>query len=230
MTELALKLQLSAGVSELNLRVHDLIIAGWTGRDQAALDAHIRELAAVGVAAPSRTPIFYRVSESLLTTADAIQVLGTDSTGEVEFVLIQDSERLLVGLGSDQTDRKAEAIGVALSKQMCAKVLAAEVWEFSTVEPHWDSLILRSYAVSEGKRVIYQEGSVAKTLSPQKLIELYTGMSGRPFGSGTAMFSGTLPVIGELRWSSEFTMELADPVLKRTISHRYAIRPLPVES
>ena len=47
-----------------------LVIAGWTGRDQNALEAHIRELEALGIARPKTTPIFYRVAASLLTTAD----------------------------------------------------------------------------------------------------------------------------------------------------------------
>jgi hypothetical protein len=51
-------------------------VAGWTGRDVAALEKHIRELEAIGVKRPKTTPIFYRVSASLLTTDDTIQALG----------------------------------------------------------------------------------------------------------------------------------------------------------
>lgn len=103
------------------MTIEDLVMAGWTGRDQSAVEAHIQELAALGVPGPKRTPIFYRVSASLLTSADKVQVIGFDSTGEVEFVLIQDGERLLAGLGSARTDRKAETIGVTLAKQMCPR-------------------------------------------------------------------------------------------------------------
>ena len=38
----------------------ELVIAGWTGRDEAALRKHIEELAAIGVKPPKTTPIFYR--------------------------------------------------------------------------------------------------------------------------------------------------------------------------
>jgi hypothetical protein len=216
-------------VGDLPLHVHirDLVIAGWTGRDQAAVDAHIQELAELGVAPPKRTPIFYRVSTSLLTSEDSVQVIGSDSTGEVEFVLIQDGERLLVGLGSDHTDRKAETLGVTLSKQMCPKPLAAGVWEFGSVEPHWDELILRSYVVADGARALYQQGSVAAMRHPRDLMERYAGGPG--LQPGTAMFCGTLPVTGGFRWASEFVMELDDPVLKRSITHSYTIRALPVE-
>ena len=97
-----------------------LIIAGWTGRDEAALKKHIKELEEIGVKPPKTTPIFYRVSASLFCHADAIQVSGPDTSGEVEFVLIQGDE-LCVALGSDHTDRKAETMGVSLSKQLVAK-------------------------------------------------------------------------------------------------------------
>ena len=102
--------------------------AGWTGRNVEALEKHILELEALGVKRPKSTPIFYRVSADLLTTRPSIEVLGTASTGEVEFVLFSLADGLWVGLGSDHTDRKAETIGVSLSKQMCAKPIAATAW------------------------------------------------------------------------------------------------------
>ena len=43
-------------------------IAGWTGRNLAALEAHIKELEALGVKRPKSVPIFYRNAASLLTT------------------------------------------------------------------------------------------------------------------------------------------------------------------
>ena len=52
----------------LDLRaVRELVIAGWTGKDVAALEKHIRELEAIGVKRPKTTPIFYRVAAALLT-------------------------------------------------------------------------------------------------------------------------------------------------------------------
>jgi hypothetical protein len=44
-----------------------LVIAGWAGRGQAAVDHHIKELAAIGVPRPSTVPIFYRVAAATLT-------------------------------------------------------------------------------------------------------------------------------------------------------------------
>jgi len=101
--------------------VRELVIAGWTGRDVAALEKHIRELEAIGVRRPKTTPIFYRVAAALLTGDDAIEVLGYRSSGEAECVVYSFDGGLFVGVGSDHTDRQAEAVGVSLSKQMCAK-------------------------------------------------------------------------------------------------------------
>src|SRR5262245_44971210 len=134
--------------------VNELVIAGWTGRDEAALQKHIRELEEIGVKPPKTTPIFYRVAASLFTHAQEIQVSGPDTSGEVEFVLLKTDKDLLVALGSDHTDRKAETIGVSLSKQLCAKPVSAEAWRYQEVKPHWEKLVLRSWQDGE----LYQEG------------------------------------------------------------------------
>jgi hypothetical protein len=42
--------------------IDDAIMAGWTGRDPAAVEKHIREFEALGVKRPASTPIFYRVA------------------------------------------------------------------------------------------------------------------------------------------------------------------------
>ena len=104
-------------------------MAGWTGRDVAALEKHIRELEEIGVKRPKSTPIFYRNAASLLTTADTIEVLGEHSSGEIEYVIHAIGGDLFVGVGSDHTDRKAETINVSLSKQMCAKPVSRKIWK-----------------------------------------------------------------------------------------------------
>ena len=200
------------------MEVRELVIAGWTGRDEQSLRKHIRELEALGVKPPKTTPIFYRVSAHLLTFSDQIQVSGPDTSGEVEFVLLQGSE-LRVALGSDHTDRKAETIGVSLSKQLCAKPVSRESWRYDEVKPHWERLMLRSW--TDGK--LYQEGPVTAIRSPEDLMSRY------PLKPGYAMFCGTLAAEGGIRGGARFTMELEDPVLKRKLSHEYRVRMLPVE-
>ena len=208
--------------------IDTLVIAGWTGRDVAALEHHIEELKAIGVQPPSTVPLYYRVAAGLLTQADAIEVLGPDSSGEAEPVLVGTPDRLWVTVGSDHTDRRLEAWGVAASKQVCAKVVGRHAWRFEDVEPHWDRLILRSFIVEDGRTVPYQEGLLGKIRAPRDLIAGWRGERRLP--SGVAMFCGTLPAIGGVRPATRFEMQLEDPVLGRTLSHGYDVETLPVVS
>ncbi len=201
------------------MELTNLVIAGWTGRDEAALRKHIRELEAIGVKPPKTTPIFYRVAAALFTHADEIQVSGPDTSGEVEFVLVQTDFELRVAVGSDHTDRKAETIGVSLAKQLCAKPVSRESWRYDEVKPHWEKLVLRSWSDGE----LYQEGSVAAMRSPEDLLARYS------LEPGWAMFGGTLAAKGGIRPGKVFRMELEDPVRKRRLAHEYRIRVLPVE-
>jgi len=204
----------------MTYRVSELVIAGWTGRDQAALQKHIRELEEIGVKPPKTTPIFYRVAASLFTTAGEIEVSGADTSGEVEFVLLKSDTELRVTVGSDHTDRKAETIGVSLSKQLCAKPVSPESWRYDEVKPHWERLMLRSWADGE----LYQEGPVTAMRAPEDLLQRFGGLR-----RGWAMFCGTLAAKGGIRPAAKFAMELEDPVLGRKLRHEYAIKVLPVE-
>jgi hypothetical protein len=204
--------------------IKELVIAGWTGRDEQALKKHIRELEEIGVKPPKSTPIFYRVAASLLTFSGEIQVSGPDTSGEVEFVLLSRADGLWVTVGSDHTDRKAETVGVALSKQLCAKPIAPDAWRYGEVKPHWEELVLRSWIFEQGKRTLYQEGTVDALRSPEDLISKFGKLA-----PGYAMFGGTFAAKGGIRGAERFALELDDPVLKRKLSHEYSIKVLPVE-
>jgi Protein of unknown function (DUF2848) len=210
----------------LTLAIDQAVIAGWTGRDPVARDKHIAELEAIGIARPASTPIYYRVSARRLTTEDSIEVSGEDSSGEVEFVLIGWQGRIFVGCGSDHTDRKVEAYSVTVSKQMCDKPIASVLWELEDVIGHWDRMILRSFAVIGGARVLYQEGTLDGMLSVADLIQ--RGFGGNTLPDGCAMFGGTFAAKGGIRSASRFEFELEDPVLKRVIKHGYDVVTLPV--
>ena len=208
--------------------IKNLVVAGWTGRNVDALEAHIKELEALGVKRPKTVPIFYRNAASLLTTGAAIECVGDKSSGEVEFVLYALDDGMWIGVGSDHTDRKAETIAVTLSKQMCAKPVGATLWRYDEVKPHWDKLKLRSYVPGDGgARRLYQEGPVTNMRSPEELIKLYTG--GDTLAPGTAMYCGTFAVHGGISYSGTFEMELDDPVLGRKLTHGYKIVQLPDE-
>ena len=210
----------------LTLAIDHAVIAGWTGRDPVARDKHIAELEAIGIARPASTPIYYRISARRLTTEDSIEVCGTESSGEVEFVLIGWQGRIFVGVGSDHTDRKVETYSVTVSKQMCDKPIAPVLWELEEVAAHWDQMILRAFAWIDSARVLYQEGTLNSMLPVTELIRRQFGDKGLP--DGCAMFGGTFAAKGGIRPASRFEFELEDPVLKRSIRHAYDVIVLPV--
>jgi len=215
----------SEGVDTRTISLRTAVVAGWTGRDPVAREKHIAELVALGVARPATTPIYYRVSASRLTTAPQIEAVGENSSGEVEVLLIRDAGKVWVGVGSDHTDRKVETYNVTISKQMCDKPIAPELWPFDDVRDHWDSLILRSWIEESGEQRLYQEGTVAAMLVPQTIVAGFEPNG--ELADGTAMFCGTLAARGGIRPSNRFSFELADPVRNRRIAYAYDIISLP---
>jgi hypothetical protein len=191
----------------LTLAIDKAVIAGWTGRDPVARDTHIAELEAIGIARPATTPIYYRCSARRITQEDRIEVCGEDSSGEVEFVLIGWQGRIFV-------------------KQMCDKPVASALWELEDVIGHWDQMILRSWALIDGARVLYQEGTLDAMLPVKDLIA--GGFGGKGLPDGCAMFGGTFAAKGGIRPADRFEFELEDPVLKRKISHGYDVITMPV--
>ena len=222
---LSFQLHSAQATHTLQADFSQLVIAGWAGRDAAAIEHHIEELAALGVPRPSAVPLYYRVAADQLTQADAIQVVGSHSSGEVEAFVFAQGSQLCVSLASDHTDRELEAHSVALSKQVCAKPVARDAWRFDEVAPHWDQLQVRAWIEEGGAEVLYQDGTLASLRSARELIGGYTG--GPPLAGGTGMTCGTVAVIGGIRPASVFRMELRDPVLNRRIGHRYTIDVLP---
>jgi hypothetical protein len=206
--------------------VSNAVVAGWTGRDSEAVERHIRELEELGVARPASIPTYYRVAASRFTSAPVIEVSGEQSSGEVEFVLLQSNGRLWVGAGSDHTDRLVESYNVTVSKQMCDKPVATTFWAFDDVAGHWDQLRLRSSIHEHGETVRYQDGPVSAMRAPLDLIGQYTG--GGPLPEGTMMMCGTLAAAGGIRPSRHFHLSLEDPVLGRQIEHAYEVRCLPI--
>src|SRR5262249_39075425 len=156
-----------------------------------ALNEHIEELKAIGVQTPPHVPMFYRLGAELLTQAEEIQVLGDDTTAEVEPVLVGSRDRLWVTAGADPTDRKIESYGVAIAKQVCPKVVARSAWRFEDVEAHWDQLVLRSFVEEGGRRVLYQEGPLAAIRAPRELVAAWNSGNQR-LPPGVALFCGTL--------------------------------------
>ncbi|NKE65527.1 DUF2848 domain-containing protein [Ramlibacter sp. RBP-2] len=223
--KLAFTVEAAGRTSQLQVDIDTFVIAGWAGRDRAAIDHHIEELAAIGVPRPSAVPLYYRVAENQLTQSPRIQAVGPHSSGEVETFVFTAGGELYVSLTSDHTDRKLESHSVALSKQLCAKPVGTTAWRFADVAGHWDELVIRSRIVEDGQQVVYQEGALSALRLPVELINGYT--NGRPLPERCAMSCGTVGAIGGIRPSTSFEMELFDPRSGRSLRHAYTVDVLP---
>lgn len=219
-------LEFRAGGAVLPLELTHLIVAGWTGRDADAIAHHIEELAALGVPAPSATPLYYRVSAPLLSTAPMIEVVGPASSGEVEPLIVEAGGKRYLGLASDHTDRALEAHSVAMSKQVCAKPCAAELWPWEEVADQLEEIELESWIEEGGTWVPYQSGTIAAI---RPLADLIAGskISQLAAEGPAAMLCGTFGAKGGVRPAARFRMEMRDPKTGRKITHEYQTRTLP---
>jgi hypothetical protein len=219
-----------AGHGPIRIDIKAGVIAGWTGRNADAVAHHIAELAEIGVPAPSTVPLYYRVSDLMFTTDNQIQCLDDTASGEAEPTLVDDGERLYLGLGSDHTDRKLEAYSVAHSKQICPKPIAPVLWDFDEVSGHLDDIRIRSFIREGGDWVPYQDGTLAAIRPLAELIAANPlTQNGNRLAAGTAMMCGTFAVLsGGVRPAKEFRMEMIDDRLGRRIEHAYHMITLPV--
>ena len=225
---LSFELHTLQGTRPIEVDVDQFVIAGWAGRDPAAIEHHIQELADIGVPRPSSVPLFYRVAQQQLTQAPVVQVVGPHSSGEVEVLLFVHDGQACVSLTSDHTDRQLESHSVALSKQVCAKPVARAAWPLAEVLDHWDELRVRSTIVEQGQEVVYQDGQLSSLLPVSELVQRFCGAAQLP--ERTAMSCGTVAVIGGIRPAGVFTMVLSDERLDRQLSHRYELDVLPCVS
>jgi len=225
-----LKFQVEGG-SAFEVQPTRLVVAGWTGRDAAAIEHHIEELAAIGVPRPSSVPLYYRMARSLLTQEVELEMLGSASSGEAEPVLVRQGGRWWLTVGSDHTDRAVETYSVAVSKQLCAKPLARTAWAWDEVAARADGLTLRSEIFEGGRWVTYQEGPMARIRPLQSLID---GLpADLPLADGLVMFCGTLGALPRedgvgIRPAERMRVQLVD--CNVSLHHEYRVTPLPLVS
>ncbi|GAA0910265.1 DUF2848 domain-containing protein [Pseudonocardia zijingensis] len=225
MTELAFDLPDGTSVP---VTVTRLLNAGYAGREQDEVAAHVAELAELGVPAPEVTPALYPVAPYLAAQADGVPVQHGRTSGEAEWALVVAGPRpedLLLTVACDHTDRALEVHGVAWSKNAGLDVLGNGAWRLADVEDHLDELRLRAWVAHDGgPEQLIQDSTLAALLPPRHWLDDIAEL----LEPGTVLLSGTVAMLpGVDQFGDRWRVELADPVTGQTLELAYAVERMP---
>lgn len=213
--------------SQRRVGVRSVLNAGYAGRDQAEVKAHIDELAELGVPGPSTTPALYPVSPYLAQQVETVWAPHAKTSGEAEWgLVIDDAGEVLLTVACDHTDRDLEVHGVAWSKNASPDVLGARAWRLDDVRDHLDRITLKAWVVAGDGEKLIQDGTLAALLTPDHWLGVLTERGLRQ--PGTVLISGTIAMLpGVDQFADGWRVELADPTNGETIEAAYAVRRLP---
>ncbi|WP_017594850.1 DUF2848 domain-containing protein [Nocardiopsis potens] len=222
----ALSFELPDGSTRI-ATVERLLNAGYAGRSQEDVAAHVAELAELGVPAPSAVPALYPVSPYLARQTDRVDAQHGRTSGEAEWALVvDDGGDLLLTAACDHTDRELEVHGVAWSKNAGPDVLARRAWRLEDVRPRIDGLTLRAWVAHGGEETLIQDGTLADLLTPDYWVEVL-----RERGEllpGTVLISGTIPMAeGVDQFAEGWRVELGDPATGDAIRLGYRVAAMP---
>lgn len=208
--------------SDIDLDAPRLIIAGYTGRNAAAVAAHIEELAAIGIPPPASVPAFFELDPGLVTSDPVVTIARSNTSGEVEPVLIRHSGRHYLGVGSDHTDRDMERTDIAASKGACPKPVGHQVILLpdGLTALYWDAIDVESDVDGEP----YQRGSLAALRTPTDLLSRLTATIGE-VEDDLVMFCGTLPLLtGAFHAGRHWRLQLQVDA-NTSLTHSYEVLP-----
>jgi Protein of unknown function (DUF2848) len=225
MTELIFSLR---DGSSITVAVTRLLNAGYTGRAQEEVAAHVAELAELGVPAPKVTPALYPVAPYLAAQVDAVPVQHGRTSGEAEWALVVAGaapEDLLLTVACDHTDRALEVHGVAWSKNAGLDVLGRRAWRLLDVEDHLDDLRLRAWVTHDGgPEQLIQDTTLATLLPPRYWLTAIAEL----LVPGTVLLSGTVSMLPEVdQFADQWRVELADPTTGDNLGLSYAVERMP---
>jgi len=220
----------TGNLASITLQWDAVAAGGYCSRDQKGALAHVEELKAIGVPAPSKIPIIFWFEPSRVITGDILYVVGDKTSGEVEFFFARDEKgEAFITVASDHTDRELEVSSIPKAKQVCSKVIAKECWKLEEIRNHWDDIVISSSIQSglDSPEELYQKGPLGEIIEPE-ILEKIIKKDCPIQGARIAYFSGTHPLIsGNTVYAKRFFMKMTDPVLNREISHSYKVVFLP---
>ncbi len=137
--------------------------------------------------------------------------------GEVEFVVIDTPSGLYIAPGVDLFDEVLEQTDIEGSKNLSATPIGKTALRLADVRKDWDSFKL--WMRFDGRLV--QEGSVAKMMEPEKLLDL--AAPARKAGGITCVYSGSMPYV-EAPKAGFTEVELGLEGAGRRLTHRFRLK------
>lgn len=203
----------------------ELYAIGYAGRNKDKTWEHIEELKKIGVPEPKSVPELYHLNPELLNYSDTVHIIGDETSGEVEIVLIADKDgNIEVTVGSDHTDRGLETISIQKSKQICPKPIAEETIKFDEIEDEWDDLELFSSVKKDGEWKEYQSGKVSAIVPLDEIVEFLKKHNVEL--KDVIVFCGTVPLLDDFVFGDAFKCGLTSNKLDKTIEIEYKINKL----
>lgn len=211
----------------VTVEVTALLNAGYAGRDQNEVRAHIDELADLGVPAPTTTPALYPVAPYLAQQVDHVSVQHERTSGEAEWAMViagPDEADVLITAACDHTDRALEVHGVAWSKNAGPDVLGTQAWRLVDLLDHLDSIRIIGRVGAD--RTVIQDSTFGALLSPDYWRDVLRERGEHT--PGTVLISGTVAMTpGVDQFADYWEVELVDEVLGRSVRCGYRVLPMP---
>lgn len=227
------------------VQVRSLLNAGYSGRAQDEVAAHVAELARLGVPAPATTPALYPVAPYLAAQTDSVPAQHGRTSGEAEWALVVAGpapEDVLLVAACDHTDRALEVHGVAWSKNAGLDVLSEQAWRLVDVADHLDEIRLRAWVGPVDERVdagdgddlgtdtdrgeLIQDATLAALLRPEHWLGVLRGRG--LLRTGTVLLGGTVAMVAGVNpFADRWTVRLDDPVTGAGLVVAYRVDRLP---
>lgn len=222
------KLSFFFNEKEIDFEFDKVYVIGYAGRDMEKTQEHIDELEReLGVVPPKKIPTIFEVSKEMVTQDSNLKFVGEKTSGEAEYIILIQKEKVYITIGSDHTDRALESVNIFKSKQVCLKPIAKAIWDYEDIKGHWDTIRLTSSQVVDGKEIKYQDDTLASILPVEKIIEELKRRIGDIDNS--IIYSGTVPLIGGFEFGSKFISKMIDEKSGKTINLDYEINLIPEE-
>ncbi|CAM3219510.1 hypothetical protein PSET11_00618 [Arthrobacter ulcerisalmonis] len=209
--------------STQDVEVKHLLNAGYAGREQDEVQAHIAELAELGVPGPATTPALYPVSPYLAQQVSEVQVQHARTSGEAEWALVITDDGVLLTVACDHTDRALEVHGVAWSKNASPDVLGRKAWRLDDVRDHLDQITLRGWVgAGDTADTLIQDSTLGALLTPDYWLEV---LAERGLNTpGTVLISGTVAMAaGVDQFARSWKVEMADPQTGLRVDAQYVV-------